>query len=214
MRGNCAVVASNAGGLAAVLRDKLRDIDFQVFIAGNDTDLAVRMTSAFPRFLFIEHCFHGYGTAEFIQQTARRYRDVRIAVWAACEVRPMTAARYIQAGAESFFSLRDSEQNIEAVLYRIAGGQRWCPADVTAVLDKDRAYQIIGKEFSEREINVIKLSGMGKTNKEIADCLSVSVHTVKFHKENVYRKLGVKTAVELLINGFKRRIISPEDLYE
>lgn len=45
--------------------------------------------------------------------------------------------------------------------------------------------------FTERERLVLASAAKGMTNRQIADALSISVATVKFHLANVYRKLGV-----------------------
>jgi len=45
--------------------------------------------------------------------------------------------------------------------------------------------------FTERERLVLASAAEGMTNRQIADALSISVATVKFHLANVYRKLGV-----------------------
>jgi DNA-binding NarL/FixJ family response regulator len=211
MRNNSVIIATSAGFLAGILKEKLRDADFQVFTAGTDTDLAAKVKAAFPRFVFLEHCFHGYGTDAFVQRTVRKYRDIRIVVWAASEVKPLAAARFIQAGAESFFSLRDTDKTIETILCRIAGGRHYCPAEVEAALNRDCAFPAIGEGLTRREIEIIKLSVDGKTNQQIGDTLSLSIHTVKYHKANIYRKCGGNTAVDIIKNGFIRGIINPED---
>ena len=52
--------------------------------------------------------------------------------------------------------------------------------------------------LSVREIDVIKLLGQGKINKEIARDLFISIETVKTHVRNSYEKVGVNTRIELL----------------
>ncbi len=47
--------------------------------------------------------------------------------------------------------------------------------------------------LSNREWEVLKLMGDGKTNKQIAEVLMVSVNTVKKHAQNIYTKLNVNT---------------------
>ena len=49
------------------------------------------------------------------------------------------------------------------------------------------------KSLSEREIAVLSLVAQGKTNKEIADQLFISTHTVITHRKNITQKLGIKT---------------------
>ena len=103
MRANNVVIATTAGLFADILREKLRDASFHVSIASSTVDLSTRIKAAHPRFVFIEHCFSGDGTDAFIKRIAKRNRDIHIVVWAASELKPIAAARFIHAGAESFF---------------------------------------------------------------------------------------------------------------
>jgi len=211
MRNNSVIIATNANFLANILKEKLQDAELQVFVAETDNELTNKIKAAFPSLIFLEHCFQGYGTDSFIQKMVKRNRNVRIAVWAVSELKPLAAARFIMAGAESFFSLRGTENHIETILYRIAGGRHYCPADVEAILDKESSCPAIGEELTNREIQVMKLSADGQSNQEVADILSVTVHTVKFHRANIYRKCGGNKAIDILRNGLKRGIFSAED---
>jgi LuxR family maltose regulon positive regulatory protein len=58
-------------------------------------------------------------------------------------------------------------------------------------------------KFTSREIELLRLLGRGATAAEIAERLYVSVNTVKWHKANIYRKLGVsgsRLAVERAVD--------------
>jgi DNA-binding CsgD family transcriptional regulator len=54
-----------------------------------------------------------------------------------------------------------------------------------------------GGLLTEREIAVARLAADGMRDREIADALCVTVHTVKQHLKNSYRKSGVRSRVEL-----------------
>ena len=56
--------------------------------------------------------------------------------------------------------------------------------------------------FTEREKDIILLIFKGMTNKEIADKLSISIHTVKTHLEKLYDKHSVHTRTELAIKTY------------
>ena len=58
---------------------------------------------------------------------------------------------------------------------------------------------IDNSQFSPREKEVVELLLQGKSNKQIALALSVSVSTVEFHLKNVYRKLQVKSRTEAIL---------------
>jgi DNA-binding NarL/FixJ family response regulator len=55
--------------------------------------------------------------------------------------------------------------------------------------------------LSEREREVLALMASGRTNKEIADRLYLSPHTVKEHTSALYRKLGVRNRTEAVLRA-------------
>jgi DNA-binding NarL/FixJ family response regulator len=52
--------------------------------------------------------------------------------------------------------------------------------------------------LSDRELQVFELIGTGKTTREIAHQLHLSIKTVEVHRMNIKRKMGIKTASELI----------------
>lgn len=61
--------------------------------------------------------------------------------------------------------------------------------------------------LSDREIEILQLLGQGKTNKEIAQELFISINTVKVHINNVYKKLGVSSRTEATIYAIEHKLI-------
>ncbi len=53
--------------------------------------------------------------------------------------------------------------------------------------------------MSDREIEVITLVTSGYSNKEVADKLFISIHTLYTHRKNIMRKLNFKSPVELVL---------------
>jgi DNA-binding NarL/FixJ family response regulator len=213
MRNNGVIIATNADFLADMLRDTLRDLDAgPVAVVRNENELMARIKSGFPRFVLLENCFRGQGTEEFILRLVKGNRDMRIAVWSAQAVKPVIAARFILAGAESYFSLRDREEDIAGILGRIAAGRRYCPAEVKRVAESSTYFPDMKGKLTAREREVIKLSVTGRDNRGIAEVLGITVPTVKLHKVNIYRKCGGNTAVDILRYGLMQGVIRPEDL--
>jgi len=52
--------------------------------------------------------------------------------------------------------------------------------------------------LTDRELDVLRLISSGLGNKEIAENLGISVRTVRYHTENVYQKLGVRTRTQAM----------------
>lgn len=65
----------------------------------------------------------------------------------------------------------------------------------------------LNNRLSEREMDVLKLVAMGKSNKQIADMLFISIHTVISHRKNISSKLGIKTIAGLTMYASINNII-------
>ncbi len=63
-------------------------------------------------------------------------------------------------------------------------------------------------ELSERERDVLREVALGKSNKEIADVLNISTHTVISHRKNISNKLGIRTASGFTVYAILNNIIS------
>lgn len=76
----------------------------------------------------------------------------------------------------------------------------------------DEIYELVKSEFKEevltveepeglsiREIDVLKLVAQGYSNKEMADRLFISIHTVMSHRKNITEKLGIKSISGLTV---------------
>ena len=61
--------------------------------------------------------------------------------------------------------------------------------------------------LTDREIEVVKLVANGKTNKEIADSLYISIHTVISHRKNITEKLGIKSISGLTVYAILNNLI-------
>ena len=60
--------------------------------------------------------------------------------------------------------------------------------------------------LTPREIEVLSAISEGLTNKAIARRLDISLHTVKFHVESLFRKLGVRTRTQAVAKASERRL--------
>lgn len=65
--------------------------------------------------------------------------------------------------------------------------------------------------ISKREADILKNIALGYSNKEIADKLFISTHTVVTHRKNITRKLGIKTVPGLTIYAILNKLIDIND---
>ncbi|MBL4651877.1 MAG: helix-turn-helix transcriptional regulator, partial [Flavobacteriales bacterium] len=64
-------------------------------------------------------------------------------------------------------------------------------------------------KLSKRELEIIAMIADGMTNKDIAQKLFLSTHTVMTHRKNIMNKLGVKNTAGIVIYAVKENVISP-----
>ena len=67
-------------------------------------------------------------------------------------------------------------------------------------------------ELTKRETAVLVQLAQGKTNKEIADALNVSVHTVISHRKNITHKTGIKSVAGLTVYAMLNNLINESTL--
>lgn len=68
------------------------------------------------------------------------------------------------------------------------------------------------KGLSLRQVKVLKLLARGMTEQEVANKLKVSVNTIKYHKQKIYKHLNASCFSEALIKAIKTNILNPDEL--
>jgi len=122
----------------------------------------------------------------------------------------------LQAGAAGYL-LKDSafEELIKAIRL-VCAGKKYLSPDVTDIFLQDFLSLSIGKDveneqdLSLREREVLQLISEGRSMKEIAERLNISVKTVESHRKNIMDKLNLHTVAELTRFAIKQGITSIE----
>jgi len=68
--------------------------------------------------------------------------------------------------------------------------------------------------LTDREMEVIRLAAKGRSNKDIAQELDLSVRTVQAHLGNIFNKLKVGSRTEAVISGLKNGLLKLDDINE
>jgi len=123
----------------------------------------------------------------------------------------------IQAGAKGYLPKQDSTTEIllEAIRTIINGEEFYSPS-ISKIVMKSFVNNIKSSNVSDvakkhqltsREKEILKLYVEGYTNKEIAEKLSLSVFTIKTHKNNIMQKYNFKSTVEMIKFALRNNIV-------
>jgi DNA-binding NarL/FixJ family response regulator len=125
----------------------------------------------------------------------------------------------LEAGAAGYLlkSVRGN-QLIDAIRAVYAGESVLQPSTTRRVIEQLKAKASAEEEIpsflplSDREMEVLRLSAKGVSNKDIAETLFLSNRTVQSHLSNIFKKLAVASRTEAVLFGLKRGWFSMEDL--
>lgn len=102
-------------------------------------------------------------------------------------------SRARSVGVESFWYKNSKRETILNVMRKTMAGEHIYPDETPLV----HIGNTTNRDFTEREMDVLKELTSGDSNMEIAERLGISARTVKFHVQNMLDKTGFKTRTEL-----------------
>lgn len=117
-------------------------------------------------------------------------------------------AELFRAGAKGVFDRSEYDpKSLSRCIRCVAGGQVWANSEqiesVLEVFAETASLRIVTKEgrdlLTRRELDVVRLVAEGCGNREIAQQLGLSEHTVKNYLFNIFDKLGISSRAELVI---------------
>jgi DNA-binding NarL/FixJ family response regulator len=109
----------------------------------------------------------------------------------------------LQAGAQGYVLKNSTAEALIPALRAVAAGQQWIPKDIASRLVSRKSFE----ELTPRELQVLHELAKGLANKEIADTLNISEHTVKDHLKSILGKLRVADRTEAVTTAIQRGII-------
>jgi DNA-binding NarL/FixJ family response regulator len=112
------------------------------------------------------------------------------------------AERALRAGALGYINKQELQGKVVEALRTVLRGERY----VSTAMAQRLIAQAIGSKaaqggietLTDRELQIFQLVGRGKSTREIAHELNVSVHTIDSHREHIRAKLDLHNGTELI----------------
>lgn len=107
-------------------------------------------------------------------------------------------------GAHAYVLKTDDADELIGAIFSVAAGGYYVSVELASVFERESTAD--REPLSSRELDIAARVGRGMASKAIGRELGISEHTVRKHRENIARKLGLRNAAELVAWSIRHRL--------
>jgi DNA-binding NarL/FixJ family response regulator len=120
------------------------------------------------------------------------------------------ARRALDAGAMGYVTKDSAPTLLVDAILQVRRGQTYAsPATRRALAQGARQHHQLHHALSDREYQVLRMIGCGRTVSQIATSIGVSVKTISTYRARVLRKLGLTTNAEMMRYAMENGLAEP-----
>ncbi len=211
------LIADNSVLVRTGLKTLLADVDGFVFVGEADNGIELKeKNKLFKPDVLIVDCYSLLLSNTDLKTLKKVNKNLQILAITQL-LSKKDIASYLNGEVLSYLLKEcDKEEIIEAINATQKGNQFLC-GKIAHILTAPEEYSITpsyvkgvsceGIQVTEREADVIKFISEGLSNKQIADKLCLSTHTVNTHRKNIMAKLGVNNTAGIVMYAVKNNLL-------
>jgi DNA-binding NarL/FixJ family response regulator len=123
----------------------------------------------------------------------------------------------VNSGARGFIVKADAERDLTAAIEALAKHKPFFTSRATDVIlgnlqgdpHREEPRELASHRLTPREREIVQLLAEGKSSKEVAESLTISVKTAETHRANIMRKLDLHSVSELVRYAVRNQIVEP-----
>ena len=151
-----------------------------------------------PEVLMVDLQLPGLDGLAVAREARRRFPGLRTLVLSSL-LDPLSVTRVAEGAVDGFVEKDAEPAVLREALDAVAAGRAWYSPKFTELRARSLAGAgAVGRVLTRREQEVLSLVIEGRTGREIADSLGLSVRTVEFHRANLMGKLGADSLAGLI----------------
>lgn len=178
--------------------------EFEVETALSVDEAITKIDGARPDLAMLDVTMHGGGGLRVLRYLRLHYPNVP-AMFLTVHIDPEQTIEAMRLGIKGI-ALKDSDPDviIEGMKTVLSGG-KWFESGVTEPalqysIEKPTSNVRSDDLLTKREHQIVDLVCLGLRNRQVADRCDLTEGTVKIHLNSIYRKLGVASRAELIVN--------------
>lgn len=152
---------------------------------------------------------------EAVRQIKRAVPETEVLVFSATAPEQIVA-QVFDAGAKSYIRKSDAGRHLVEAVRCLADHKPFFTPEISEILfarfrsaDPAQKDAMKGTKLTPRESDIVRLLAEGRSNKEIATTLAISVRTAETHRARLMRKLNVDSLSALVRYAIRNSIIEP-----
>jgi len=123
--------------------------------------------------------------------------------------------RALNAGAKGYLLKDSAELDVVRAVQAVASGRPFFSPAIAKTLLEDYMHYLKQRDLqdsydllTEREKEILQLLAEGKSNKEVATLLNLSLYTVETHRTHLMQKLNLHNTAEIVLYAVRKKIIT------
>jgi DNA-binding NarL/FixJ family response regulator len=189
-------------GFRLMLED---DPSLKVVGEASDGNEAVALTAKLrPRVVVMDCALPGQSGMDATSQIRQQWPEIAV-LMLSMHSEETWVRRALDAGANGYILKSAVDLDLPDAVKRVAGGATVLDPRIT------RPAPLKGEKnagLTSRELEILQLIVNGKSNKEIAQVLSLSANTVAVHRANIMDTLGIHKTAELVVYAIKNGLVN------
>ena len=157
----------------------------------------------------------GLNGLEATRQIRKRLRKTQVVVLS-LHYSDQLVREVVDSGARGYILKSDASRDLLNAVEALANQRTYFTSSAAQILidefcnpDTARQAPLMRKSLSAREREIVQLLAEGKSSKEIAVVLCISVKTAETHRANILRKLEMHSVSQLVRYAVKNNMIEP-----
>ena len=189
--------------------------DFIVVSDAADGRETVAMAERYlPDVIVMDVAMPGLNGIEAARQISARHPQIAI-VFLSMHLDEAYVLKALKAGARAYLLKDSAEYDLINAIRAVHQGKAFFSPAISKMLVEDYMHQMQERDVEDsyellttREREVLQLLAEGKSNKEVAGILNLSLYTVETHRSNIFQKLNLHSSAELILYAVRKGVIS------
>ena len=184
-------------GIMRILASRLDNVTFGE--ASNATEALEKVWAEKWNLILLDITMPGRSGLDILQQLRHAQPDTPILVLS-MHSEDQFAVRVLRAGAAGYLTKNSDPNELIGAVQKILAGGHYISASLGEKLAASLRHNIQPPQelLSDREFQVMRMIASGKTLKEIAAELSLSVKTISTYRTRILEKMGMRTNAEMM----------------